>query len=44
MTKNTEKIVIKVGTATLSSQDTDKAINIEIVEKLTNVISKLKKS
>jgi glutamate 5-kinase len=37
-----EKIIIKIGTATLSSLDN--AINIEIVKKLANVISKLKKS
>jgi len=39
-----EKIIIKVGTSTLSSLDSANAINIEIIEKLTNVISKLKKS
>ncbi len=42
--KKLEKLVIKVGTATLSSLDSVNAINIEIIEKLTNVISKLKKS
>ena len=44
MSSAIEKLVIKVGTATLSSLDADKAINIEIIEKLTNVISKLKKT
>lgn len=39
-----EKLVIKVGTATLSSLNSDDGINIEIIEKLTNVISKLRKS
>ena len=44
MSKNPEKLVIKIGTATLSSLDNAGAINIEIVEKLSNVISNLKKS
>lgn len=39
MVKTLEKIVIKVGTSTLSSQE--KGINIEIVERLSNVIAKL---
>ena len=42
--KKLEKLVIKVGTATLSSQGIDKGINTEIVKKLAKVISKLKKS
>ena len=44
MPKDLEKIVIKVGTATLSSSDSNSAININVVENLTNVISKLKES
>ena len=44
MLKNLEKIIIKIGTATLSSPDVENAINIGIIEKLTDVISKLKKS
>ena len=44
MPEHHEKLVIKIGTSTLSSQDIDKAINIEIVKKLADVISHLKKS
>lgn len=44
MSKDLEKIVIKVGTATLSSPDSNSAIDINVVENLTNVISKLKES
>lgn len=44
MVKNLEKVVIKVGTATLSSLNEKEAINIELVEKLTSVITELKKA
>ena len=40
MVKNLEKILIKVGTTTLSASD---GINIEIIEKLSDVIAKLRK-
>ena len=42
--KMNEKIIIKVGTATLSSDKPEKAINIEIIEKLSEIISRLKES
>ncbi len=44
MSKNLEKIVIKVGTTTLSSHNIKEGINTEVIEKLTNVILKLKES
>ena len=43
MTKKSEKIIIKVGTATLSHLDPSKAIDIKLIEKLVKVISKLRK-
>jgi len=39
MVRSLEKIVIKIGTSTLSSND--KGINVEIIEKLSSVIAKL---
>lgn len=42
--KKLEKIIIKVGTTTLSPDDISKGIKTEIVEKLSNVISSLKKA
>lgn len=42
--KKLEKIIIKVGTTTLSPDDINKGIKTEIVEKLSNVISNLKKA
>ncbi len=44
MLKNTENIIIKIGTSTLSDKESDKEINIEIVKKLSEVISRLKES
>lgn len=41
--KNTEKIVIKVGSATLSSSNDVSGINPEIVSKVADVIASLKK-
>lgn len=42
MSKAKEKIIIKIGTSTLGSQD--KGIDTDIVEKLSNVIAKLRNS
>lgn len=42
MTKKNGKIVIKIGTTTLSSNDLSQGINTEIVEKLSGTIAKLK--
>lgn len=39
MVKTLEKIIIKIGTSTLSSND--KGINVDIVEKLSNVVAGL---
>lgn len=39
-----EKIIIKIGTASLSSITEGKGINLHIVKKLTSVIAQLKKS
>ena len=44
MLNNIEKIIIKVGTATLSLHDAHHGIDIEIIKKLSNVIAKLKKN
>ena len=41
MSKSIEKIIIKIGTATLSANN---GINTQIIEKLSNVIAKLRKS
>ena len=41
--KKSEKIIIKVGTATLNHPDASKAIDIKLVERLIKVISKLRK-
>ena len=42
MSKATQKIIIKVGTNTLSLKDSLKGINTEVVQRLTNTIGKLK--
>ncbi len=42
-TNKKEKIVIKIGTASLSSVTEGKGINLDIVKRLTNIISILKK-
>ncbi len=42
MSKATQKIIIKVGTNTLSLKDSLKGINTEVIQRLTNTISKLK--
>ena len=41
MLKKSEKIIIKVGTSTLSSPDVHHGIDIEIIEKLSSIIAKL---
>ena len=40
MSKNTEKLIIKIGTATLSANN---GINTQVIEKLSSVIARLRK-
>lgn len=43
MSNTSEKIIIKIGTTILSSHNEDNGINAEIVEKLSEIVAKLKK-